>query len=747
MGLCDSDVGVVEVLGQHLPFRAVVKAQVSDFVVNEVAGDGSVVQLTSTALPAGAVGAPEAKEEDANLPESEEEWTAVYAALDEQVGSGGCGISTLIREYIASLSAIARDNGAQTNSDNPASAQKALILPPLEEKDARRAVHAWVKSTLPSFITDTITSDAGKGCIRLRQRESCRPWKRRRTDGQRDRDAPQEANEDATRENTYDPRNVKGKGPVRGRDQNYVSPRTYVQFVLWKSGRDTVGALDDIAKRLRLNPNDISHAGTKDKRGITTQRVRIRGLPLQRLAYLNKTYLNYRGRQQMVLGNFEVLSGIRNKALALGDLAGNRFTLALRELDMRDDSARSNVTRAVESLREHGFINYFGLQRFGSGTFSTHRVGYSLLRGDYADICRKLMTPVVIKEVAEGRGVLREDRRKSDEALRGFAAGTVSAKELVSSLPFWMSVERNLATVFARMEDLGEPRDDKKAFESLPRGLRSMYGHAVQSYLWNLMATARVRQSQAPHAITGDLVLSDEHSRAIQLSHTTAVRVVTAEEEAARAISIERVLLPVIGSKVPVPSGPVGLVAQSALEEQKLDLQNLPVDCNLAGTYRWLVAKPKDLTFRIVSYKDREERLLPSTVADVLKAGRSAVRSIAQNDEPGLSTEKPTANPSEGKQGSGTIARQEDPDTDCFFALVLSFTLGTSEYATMLLRELTGQESSAENQKALAELSDAQLKTPLKRNLDTTAAGAREIPAVTADETVVRSPASEQNAS
>jgi tRNA pseudouridine13 synthase len=42
------------------------------------------------------------------------------------------------------------------------------------------------------------------------------------------------------------------------------------------------------------------------------------------------------------------------------------------------------VTAASDAVRARGFINYFGLQRFGTSSIATHRVGRALLRRDYA---------------------------------------------------------------------------------------------------------------------------------------------------------------------------------------------------------------------------------------------------------------------------------------------------------------------------------------------------------------------------
>ena len=60
----------------------------------------------------------------------------------------------------------------------------------------------------------------------------------------------------------------------------------------------------------------------------------------------------------------------RDKPLRLGAHGGNRFTIVLR--DVSGEAADLEV--ALSSLQRTGFINYFGLQRFGSsGEAATHK--------------------------------------------------------------------------------------------------------------------------------------------------------------------------------------------------------------------------------------------------------------------------------------------------------------------------------------------------------------------------------------
>jgi tRNA pseudouridine13 synthase len=65
------------------------------------------------------------------------------------------------------------------------------------------------------------------------------------------------------------------------------------------------------------------------------------------------------------------LARLTDNGLKLGDLKGNRFTIVLRQVSADDEHLKT----AIESLNTHGFINYYGLQRFGTSDIPTHKIG------------------------------------------------------------------------------------------------------------------------------------------------------------------------------------------------------------------------------------------------------------------------------------------------------------------------------------------------------------------------------------
>lgn len=60
-----------------------------------------------------------------------------------------------------------------------------------------------------------------------------------------------------------------------------------------------------------------------------------------------------------------------------------RFRIALRNVTASDEV----VNTACKDLQEHGFINYYGLQRFGTRVETpTFNIGLKLLQGNFKDV-------------------------------------------------------------------------------------------------------------------------------------------------------------------------------------------------------------------------------------------------------------------------------------------------------------------------------------------------------------------------
>lgn len=123
-----------------------------------------------------------------------------------------------------------------------------------------------------------------------------------------------------------------------GRQDSEARLPSYIHFTLQKTNRDTQDALSIVARALKLQVKDLSVAGTKDKRGVTTQRVSLKrghftiadvwkAINVQRSSARTMEHaLNERGERGVRIGELEY----KPSFLELGMLKGNAFVITLR---------------------------------------------------------------------------------------------------------------------------------------------------------------------------------------------------------------------------------------------------------------------------------------------------------------------------------------------------------------------------------------------------------------------------------
>lgn len=108
----------------------------------------------------------------------------------------------------------------------------------------------------------------------------------------------------------------------------------YIHFTLQKTNRDTQDALTNLSRVLHVNIKDLSVAGTKDKRGVTVQRVALRRgnktvedvWKLANGRISAEEALSRRGDRGIRIADLNY----RKAGLELGMLKGNAFVITLR---------------------------------------------------------------------------------------------------------------------------------------------------------------------------------------------------------------------------------------------------------------------------------------------------------------------------------------------------------------------------------------------------------------------------------
>ena len=131
----------------------------------------------------------------------------------------------------------------------------------------------------------------------------------------------------------------------------------FLKFCMRKRNWDTMSAVNQLAKGIKRKTGNFFFAGNKDKRGETVQWVTAKNVLKRELAgFINMKFWKW---GEISFSNLSYV----NEAVKLGDLIGNRFTLALRLLE---ETEEKDIEHNINSLRVNGFVNYFGLQRFGT---------------------------------------------------------------------------------------------------------------------------------------------------------------------------------------------------------------------------------------------------------------------------------------------------------------------------------------------------------------------------------------------
>lgn len=555
---------------------------------------------------------------------------------------------------------------------------KYFTLPLIEDKAVRKEIHMLIKSDV---MKDVSMADTVDKQIRVWHKIFERQMPNYKKFGTINKDRPQ---------------SKKKEWPKDRPD--------YLRFVLYKENIDTTTAIKDLSRIARIQPRGsryhkgasggITYAGMKDKRGVTAQYCTVFRKTPNDLLILNRDRKNakgggntkYQGSCIMRVGEFSYV----NKELRLGHLHGNNFEIALRNvcIEKKNEMTKQDmVTLTTQTLRDganamkkNGFINFFGMQRFGK-FHDTHLVGIAVLKGDFKAACDLIMR--VKPEEQERYKVIRTkwENRFSDIDLSDEEAANEAemkcAREVLKGLGRFMNCETSIVHSLLR-----KPRDYKKAFSTISKNMRSMFLHAYQSYLWNKATSHRINDGCASEVIEGDLVLTVGGSNGGSGLKGKKVVVVSQDDVETGKYKIEDVVIPLVGTRTDLPTNSTGCFL-----EEMLEADGLTLDCfkkikdrelALGGDYRKIICKPTDVDFEIKLYLDPQQPLI-----------RTDLMTIQQEE---LDCVDVTSN----------LDKKNDVDVErVLVAMIIRFTLPPSAYATIALRELTKRPTSSKYQTAL----------------------------------------------
>lgn len=475
----------------------------------------------------------------------------------------------------------------------------------------------------------------------------------------------------------------------------------YLHFSLYKKNKDTMEVVSFLARQLKIKPYAFQFAGTKDRRGVTVQRVSVYRVYADTLFPLNRSL---RGAK---IGNYEYQA----TGLELGELTGNEFVITLRECqfggaadlgpEQQVKAASAIVGTAVKHLSERGYINYYGLQRFGSFSTRTDTIGVKMLQGDFKGAIDAILDFSPAALVATQDPLSNNDKVSSDDKARAHALHTFKstgkAHPAIDDLPRKFSAE---ASIIRHLGGSGRSADYLGALQTIPRNLRLMYVHAYQSLVWNFAASERWKRL-GDRVLEGDLVLIDEHkdkiantvkqedvdadgevvvhpaegdSAASAEEFFTRARAITMEEAESGDYTIFDIVLPTPGYDILYPANSMADFYKTFMASgcggglDPHDMRRKRKDVSLSGSYRKLLARPaKDISFDVKTYANDNDEFV-QTDMDMLSKGRE--------DTDGHEV------------APDVLDDHSSGETASKIAVILKLQLGSSQYATMALREL-----------------------------------------------------------
>ena len=277
-----------------------------------------------------------------------------------------------------------------------------------------------------------------------------------------------------------------------------------------------------------------------------------------------------------------------NERVDIGRLYGNRFEILIRGIPHTRERIVEIVDRFVEEVASlGGFPNFFGVQRFGAIRPVTHIVGKKIMERRYEEAVFIFLTKAFAYEP------------DVDRRAREFLKDSEDLKEALQIFPQHLSFERAIIQHL-----LSNPGDYVGALKVLPENLFKLFIHAYQSYLFNRILSARIKEGlPLSEALVGDLVIPvkeglPHRQRWIEVNEEN---VETVNKRIQEGKAFVTALLP--GSDPVFASGEMGEIERRVVEEEGVDFSifHLPEfpRIKIRGMRREIHSRPFDLNFEI----------------------------------------------------------------------------------------------------------------------------------------------------
>lgn len=647
--LLEKDVGITEYYNDGIGFSCILKHRYSDFLVNEIDYTGKVVWAEKEKEK---IDFKSIKEEKLKNREEKKKENNDLTLNEDKLAENELKINNCLNQFklifdketnleiFENLNNYLRDLFIDNPGNNTnKSKSNSFKLPYLDNKDDRKKFHEILRHLFSGKIESETKKDENIIIFPNFNENNNNKF-----------------NNSRSRTNLPD-----------------IINQNYLICTLLKRNSDMNYTINYISKFIHRSNKSIKFAGNKDKRGITTQKISFFKVSKEELIQAQqKTFWD----KKFELSNFEY----SENEYRLGLLQGNQFSVCLRflkEIDSNNTSNNDRIKSIVESSiynLKQGFINYFGMQRFGSGQVPTNIIGKHAIKKEWFEVISLILKSQHTKNAIEKAGLLLTN---ISDIFNEF-----NMKAIMSKLDRKAFTENKL---FNSLKT--NPGNYYNAFKGLNKTLRLLYPHAYQSYIWNKAVSYRLKK-YGKNLINGDIVMKnnssnknfefnnnliDENDDEIdcEILNNTSISTDINFEEVFEYIDennvskyqISDLYMSLAGTDVRLPKNDVNDYILSLLKEDNIDINEKGTMLG-SGGYRKVIQIPTNIKYDFVTHDDINEELQNEYYNDDLK-------------------NHPI--PSPGKH----------------LSLRFVFQVPQSTYATMVFREVTKQPSDLLSQSEL----------------------------------------------
>ncbi len=265
----------------------------------------------------------------------------------------------------------------------------------------------------------------------------------------------------------------------------------HLYLFLQKEGRTTTDVVRRLAKLFNVRRSDIGYAGLKDKHAITRQQFSI---------HLPRSGEDQKSLERIGFTGLKLIWAARHtNKLRRGHLAGNRFTIQIREVD---PAAVLPARRILDRLVADGVPNFVGEQRFGYRQ-NNHILGRLLLQQRWQELLDTMLG-----------GTDAEDAPDLAAGRRAYAA-----HDYPTALEHW---PRRLHQERQALDLLRQGKDARTAVLGMDSLQLEFLLNALQSDLFNRVLDERLGAGTFGRLLPGDIACKHDNGALFAVDEATA---------------------------------------------------------------------------------------------------------------------------------------------------------------------------------------------------------------------------------